>query len=71
MAVDLAGRLHARLAVVHVVNLGDYPIDPDTPGWKQQARQTLADERRQVEEALRGHAYGWFYQAWHGSPGGT
>ncbi|SDY79138.1 Nucleotide-binding universal stress protein, UspA family [Modestobacter sp. DSM 44400] len=68
VAVDLADRLQAHLAVVHVVNLGDYPVDPDTPGWEDQARETLAEERGRVERALHGHRFGWSYEAWFGSP---
>lgn len=67
-AVDLAGRLAARLAVVHVIDVGDYPIDPDAADWELQAQVTLAAERARVQQALAGHAFGWSYQARHGSP---
>ena len=70
-AVDLAGRLGARLTVVHIVNLGDYPINLDAADWELQAQENLADERRLVEEALSDHHFGWSYEAWYGSPGAT
>jgi nucleotide-binding universal stress UspA family protein len=70
-AVDLAGRLHARLIVVHIVDLGDYPINVDAPNWEESARENLADERRLVAEALQDHEFGWSYGAWFGSPAGT
>ncbi len=37
VAADLARRLHAHLHVVHVVDLADYPIDPDASDWEQRA----------------------------------
>jgi nucleotide-binding universal stress UspA family protein len=67
-AVDLAGRLAARLAVVHVVGVGDYPVDPDAADWEQQAQAALADERAEVERVLAGHAFGWSYRARRGPP---
>jgi nucleotide-binding universal stress UspA family protein len=36
VAADLAGRLAARLVVVHVVDLDDYPIDPEAADWEEQ-----------------------------------
>lgn len=71
MAVHLAGRLHARLTVVHVVSLGDYPLDPDVAGWEEQAQQALEGERREVERALAEHPFGWSYQASYGTPAAT
>jgi nucleotide-binding universal stress UspA family protein len=68
VAADLAGRLQAHLAVVHVVDLRDHPIDPDSPDWEARARETLAEERSRVQRALRGHGHGWSYEVWHGSP---
>lgn len=70
-AVDLAGRLRARLTVVHIVDLVDYPGNLDAPDWAEYARRTLADEQRQVAEALRDHAHGWSYEAWYGPPAAT
>jgi nucleotide-binding universal stress UspA family protein len=68
VARDLARRLHAHLTVVHAVDLGDYPIDPDTPGWEDQAEVTLAEERARVQQALAGHRFGWSYETRHGEP---
>lgn len=68
VGADLAGRLAARVVVVHVVNLGDYPIDPESLDWEQQAQQTLTEERRIVEQVLADHPFGFRYEARHGSP---
>lgn len=65
---DLAGRLGAALHVVHVVDLSDYPIDPDSPDWEQQAQETLAAERHEVESALADLPGSWTYHAAHGDP---
>src|SRR3954463_15216092 len=55
VAVDLAARLAAEIVVVHIVDLDDYPIDPDSADWEERAGEALAEERHQVEEALAGH----------------
>jgi len=68
VAVDLAGRLHAQLQVVHAINLADYPVDPDSSDWEDQTRQILAGERAEVTAALRNHTSGWAYHAQHGDP---
>lgn len=65
---DLAMRLGAALHVVHVVDLSDYPIDPDSPDWEQQARKTLAAEQHDVESALADSPGSWTYHAAHGDP---
>jgi nucleotide-binding universal stress UspA family protein len=67
-AVDLAGRLRAHLAVVHVVGLGDFPVDPDAPDWEDEARATLAEERARVEGTLGAHRYGWSFEVRSGTP---
>lgn len=69
VGADLAARLGAALHVVHVVDLSDYPIDPDSPDWERQAQQTLAHEQRDVEDALaRRQHTSWTYHAAHGDP---
>jgi nucleotide-binding universal stress UspA family protein len=65
---DLAVRLGAALHVVHVVDLSDYPIDPDSPDWELQAQKTLAAEQRDVEAALVDLPGSWTYHAAHGDP---
>ena len=67
-AADLGRRLHARLHVVHVVDMADYPIDPDAADWEQQARQALVDERHTVETALGPSGVPWTFHAAHGEP---
>ena len=65
---ELATRLGAALHVVHVVDLCDYPIDPDSPDWEEQAQNTLAAEQRGVEAALADLPGSWTYHAAHGDP---
>jgi nucleotide-binding universal stress UspA family protein len=65
---DLAARLVAALHVVHVVDLSDYPIDPDSADWEQQAQKTLAAEQHAVETALADLPGSWTYHAAHGDP---
>jgi nucleotide-binding universal stress UspA family protein len=68
VAADLAVRLHAELHVVHCIDLSDYPIDPDAHDWEAQAQATLAEEQRQVRQALVEHPGRWTYHAAHGHP---
>jgi nucleotide-binding universal stress UspA family protein len=68
VAADLAMRLHAHLHVVHAIDLGDYPIDPDAADWEQQGRRTLAAEHDHVRSVLAGRPVGWSHHAWHGDP---
>lgn len=68
VAADLARRLHAHLHVVHVINLADYPIDPDSSEWESAARAAVTREHQEVRAALDGHLTGWSYYAAHGVP---
>jgi nucleotide-binding universal stress UspA family protein len=66
VAVDLGRRLHARLHVVHVVDIGDYPIDIDAADWEERGQQELAAQRDRVERILAGAGLGWTYEARRG-----
>jgi nucleotide-binding universal stress UspA family protein len=49
-AVTLARLLEANLHIVHVVDLADFPIDPDSGDWEEQGLARLA--------LIREHALG-------------
>ena len=68
VATDLATRLDAHLHVVHVVDLRDYPIDPDSADWEEQGRAALADEVEQARAALAGWSGQWTYHQKRGDP---
>jgi nucleotide-binding universal stress UspA family protein len=68
VAADLARRLGARLHVVHVIDLSDYPIDPDAADWEEQAQKVLALEQETVHGVLRTFNGQWTYHAWRGEP---
>lgn len=68
LAVELATRLNARLHVVHVVDLRDYPIDPDSADWEQQGRERLAAEFEAVKSTLTGWIGDWSYDVQRGDP---
>lgn len=67
-AAELAGDLSEALHVVHIADLADYPIDPDTWDWEQQAEQALAEERDTVSDLLHRYSLPWTYHARHGHP---
>ena len=68
VAADLGRRLRARLHVVHVVDIGDYPIDIDAADWEEQGQQKLAAQRNRVERILDDTGVGWTYEACRGDP---
>ncbi|WP_051579753.1 universal stress protein [Pseudonocardia acaciae] len=67
-AADLARRLAARLWVVHVACLEDYPVDPDAADWEERARDELAEHRDHVARLLAGRGVGWDYETRRGDP---
>jgi nucleotide-binding universal stress UspA family protein len=69
-AALLAVRLGARLLVVHVVDLGDYPSDPDAADWEEHARTAVAQEHKQVEALLASVDVPWEFLTEHGDPAG-
>lgn len=68
VGADLAGRMAATMHVVHVVDLSDYPIDPDDPDWERRAQDHLGQEQRQVEASMAESPCTWTYHAAHGDP---
>lgn len=68
VATDLAARLDAHLHVVHIVDLRDYPIDPDSADWEQQGLATLADEVEAARAELTGWPGQWTYHQKRGDP---
>jgi nucleotide-binding universal stress UspA family protein len=68
VAMDFANRLNASLHIVHIVNLSDYPIDPDSADWETYASERLAEEKAMVAEALRDHQRSWSYYVGRGDP---
>jgi nucleotide-binding universal stress UspA family protein len=68
VAADLGRRLPARIHVVHVVDIHDYPVDIDTAGWEEQCRQELAEQRGRVAHMLTDLELDWTYEARRGDP---
>ena len=68
VAAELAADLGTRLHVVHVVDLRDYPVDPDLPDWEQQGAARLAAERAEVDALLADWPGEWSYDLQRGDP---
>ncbi|MGA3146148.1 MAG: universal stress protein [Acidimicrobiales bacterium] len=68
VAVDLAERLGARLHIVHVVDLLDYPVDPDSSDWEDRGRMALDEEHERVEALMAGARVDWTYYPERGEP---
>ena len=68
VAADLAERLGADVHVVHAVDLSDYPVDPDSATWDDDAAAALAVERALADETLQGFGGHWTYRAVRGEP---
>jgi nucleotide-binding universal stress UspA family protein len=67
-AIDLARRLDADLEVVHVVDLRDYPVDPDSDQWESGSSERLAFAMELVRTAVGKSTQSWSYYAWRGDP---
>ncbi len=68
VATDLAQRLGARLHIVHVVDLLDYPVDPDSSDWEERARVALDQEHERVDAFMAGVDVEWTYHPERGEP---
>jgi nucleotide-binding universal stress UspA family protein len=68
VATDLAARLGARLHVVHVVDMNDYPVDPDSADWEQRGQADLEDESRAAAAALHAWPGEWTYDVRRDDP---
>jgi nucleotide-binding universal stress UspA family protein len=62
VAAALAQVLGATLLLVHVIDLADYPIDPEAANWETASADTLLAERRQAETLLAGTGIEWSYR---------
>ncbi|MEU6443174.1 universal stress protein [Streptomyces sp. NPDC047046] len=63
-AIELAERLGARLHVVHVTDMDDYPVDPDMAGSDVEAKyieESLSAERTAVESRMSDFSGDWEY----------
>jgi nucleotide-binding universal stress UspA family protein len=67
-AMGLATRLHARIHVVHAVDLGDFPADPDAADWEDSARAAINEELDQAQMLLAGTSIPWTFDVFHTDP---
>lgn len=67
-AMDLAGRLGAGIAVVHAIDLRDFPVDPDSDDWGSEAERTLQAQEELVRSVMAGWERHWLYRAVRGEP---
>lgn len=70
IAARLAEALDADLTVMHVVDIEDYPIDPDRADWEDAAEKQIVLEAEQAASLLEGAAVRWSYQTVRGDPAG-
>jgi nucleotide-binding universal stress UspA family protein len=67
-AADFATRLAAHLHVVHVVDLDDYPIDPDSAFWEERAVESIQEEHDAAASTSKDWTGSWSYDVEHGDP---
>jgi nucleotide-binding universal stress UspA family protein len=67
VAIDMGRRLRAQLRVIHVVELIDYPVDPDSADWEEQCAHVLNEQRSWVERTLAGSGLDWDYEIRRGN----
>jgi nucleotide-binding universal stress UspA family protein len=68
VAAALARVLRTTLLLVHVIDLADYPIDPDSATWDTALADILLAERWQAETLLTGTGVEWTYRIVQGNP---
>lgn len=66
VAARLAEALDAHLTVMHVVDLEDYPIDPDRADWEEAAQQQIALEEDYASTLLETAPIRWSYHTARG-----
>ena len=67
-SIALANRLNADLHLVHVIDLRDFPLDPDQVDWEEGSVEILHHTKGHVRSELIGFAGEWTYQAVRGDP---
>jgi nucleotide-binding universal stress UspA family protein len=67
-AIELAAPLNAFLHVAHIVDLQDFPVDPDGDDWEQCFVDTLEQERTTACDLLSALPGNWTYHAYRGDP---
>lgn len=66
--MDLAGRLGAEIAVVHAIDLRDFPVDPDGDDWGLEAQRNIQAQEELVRSVMAGWERRWVYRAIRGEP---
>lgn len=67
-AIGLATELNASIHIVHVIDLADYPLDPDDLDWEEQAERSLDQEQIRVRTVMGDHPGEWTYRSCRGNP---
>ena len=60
-AIELAAPLNAYLHVAHIIDLQDFPVDPDGDDWEQSFADTLDLERTTACDLLSALPGNWTY----------
>ncbi|CAG7639701.1 universal stress protein [Rhodococcus opacus] len=67
-AMDLAVPLRAYVHVAHIVDLDDFPIEPDRNDWEQRIVDTVERERTEACTMLAALPGNWSYYSREGNP---
>ncbi|MBC2637485.1 MULTISPECIES: universal stress protein [unclassified Rhodococcus (in: high G+C Gram-positive bacteria)] len=67
-AMGLAVPLHAYLHVAHVVDLDDFPVEPDRDDWERRIVETVERERTEACTMLAALPGNWSYYSHEGNP---
>jgi nucleotide-binding universal stress UspA family protein len=68
VAKDLGARMDADIHVVHGIDLGDYPVDPDAGDWEEEAEAHILAEEDTVETVMGDYPGRWYYHAVRDDP---
>ncbi|HTW21113.1 MAG TPA: universal stress protein [Mycobacteriales bacterium] len=68
VAAALATALDATLVILHVVDLEDYPVDPDSEEWETAAKRTIDQERQEAAQLLASSRVQWAFETARDEP---
>jgi nucleotide-binding universal stress UspA family protein len=62
VAAELAQVLGASVLLLHVIDLDDYPADPEAASWESASAELLLAQRREAASLLAGTGVEWSYR---------
>lgn len=69
--IDMGRRLDACVHVVHILDMDDEPLDPDSDSWEDQARIAVDAAEAEALKELASQGVAWKYHSAYGPAAAT